>query len=156
MAANSGSLASSSAWKRRFSSRSTSPGSQALDRVLGADAQRVAGHRDVAPQQLGQALADRSQPQAVDDLAVRPAEVAGQDDVGARLQEVADGRDGGADARVVGDLAVRERDVEVDAHEDALAGDVRVADGQLVHVLRWLGLRRRVRRRRAGARRRTR
>ena len=36
-------------------------------------------------------------------------------------------------ARVVGDLAVRERDVEVDADEDALAGDVRVADGELVH-----------------------
>ena len=31
-------------------------------------------------------------------------------------------------ARVVGDLAVRERDVEVDPHEDALARDVGVAD----------------------------
>ena len=38
-----------------------------------------------------------------------------------------------ADARVVGDLAVRQRDVEVDADEDALAGDVDVADGELVH-----------------------
>ena len=36
-------------------------------------------------------------------------------------------------ARVVGDLAVRERDVEVDADEDALARDVRVADRELVH-----------------------
>ena len=47
---------------------------------------------------------------------------------------------GGPDARVVADLAVGQRDVEVDAHEDALAGDVRVADGELVHVrlrLRW-------------------
>ena len=43
----------------------------------------------------------------------------------------------GIDARiagVVGDLAVRERDVEVDAHEDALARGVEVADGQLVHA----------------------
>ena len=58
----------------------------------------------------------------------------------------------GADARVVGDLAVRERDVEVDADEDALARDVGVADGELVHD----GGRRSVRRRRAGGPRRTR
>ena len=39
----------------------------------------------------------------------------------------------GPDPRVVGDLAVRERDVEIDPHEDPFAGDVRVADGLLVH-----------------------
>ena len=47
-AANSGSFFSSSAWKRRFSSSSASPVPEPLDRVLGADAERVAGHRDVA------------------------------------------------------------------------------------------------------------
>ncbi len=59
-------------------------------------------------------------------------------------QQGDDGRDRGPDARVVGDLAVGERHVEVDADEDAFAGDVDVADGELVH--------RPVRRRRAGAR----
>ncbi len=44
-----------------------------------------------------------------------------------------DGRDRSADARVVGDPAVGQRDVEIDANEDALAGDVRVADRELVH-----------------------
>ena len=49
------------------------------------------------------------------------------------LSERRDRRDRRADARVVGDLAVGERDVEVDADEDAFAGDVRVADRELVH-----------------------
>ena len=40
----------------------------------------------------------------------------------------------GADARVVRDLAVLERDVEVDPHEDALARGVDVADRELVHA----------------------
>ena len=55
-----------------------------------------------------------------------------------------DGRDRRADARVVGDLAVVERDVEVDADEDPLARDVDVADGQLVHAV--MRCRRRTRR----------
>ena len=55
--------------------------------------ERVAGDRHVAPQELGQALADRPQPEAVLDLAVRPAEVAGQDDRGARLEQRVDRRD---------------------------------------------------------------
>ena len=121
---------------------------EALDRVLRPDPERVAGDRHVAAQELGQPLPDRPQAQAVLDLAVRTAEVAGQDDRGAALQQGVDGRDGGPDPRVVGDLAVRQRDVEVDADEDAFAGDVDVADGELVH--------RSIRRRRAGAPRRTR
>ena len=36
-------------------------------------------------------------------------------------------------AGVVGDPAVLERDVEVDAHEHALSRRVEVADGELVH-----------------------
>ena len=59
-------------------------GPHPLDRVLGADAQGVAGDGHVPPEQLGQALADRPQPQPVLDLAVGPAEVAREDDLGAR------------------------------------------------------------------------
>ena len=58
-----------------------------LERVLRAEPERVAGHRHVPAQQLGQALADRPQPEAVGDLAVRPAEVAGQDDPRPGLDE---------------------------------------------------------------------
>ena len=95
--------------------------------------ERVAGDRHVPAEELRQPLRDGPQAEAVLDLAVGPAEVAREDDPRAVGEQVVDGRDGGADARVVGDLAVLERDVEVDADEDALAGDVDVADGQLVH-----------------------
>ncbi len=109
------------------------PRSQALEGILGAEPERVPRHRDVATQQFGEALADGPQAQAVGHLAVRPAEVARQDHPGTLLDEQQDGRDRGPDPRVIGDLAVGQRDVEVDADEDAFAGDVGVADGELVH-----------------------
>ncbi len=107
--------------------------SEALDRVLGADPERVAGDRHVPPHELGQDLADRPEAEPVLDLAVRPAEVAGEDHRRPGVEERDDGRDRGTDARVVGDPAVGQRDVEVDADEDPFAGDVRVADRELVH-----------------------
>ena len=64
---------------------------------------------------------DGPEPEAVGDLAVGPAEVAREDHPGALRLEVADRRQRRADAGVVGDLAVLQRDVEVDPHEDALA-----------------------------------
>src|SRR6476646_4292303 len=97
---------------------------EALDGVLRPEPETIPGHRHVAPQELGQALADRSKPQAVLDLAVRASEVAGEDDRRAGPDQRQDRRDRRADPRIVGDLAVRERDVEVDANEDAFPGDV--------------------------------
>ena len=133
MAANAGSFFSSSAWKRRFSRRRTSPARSRLIASSVPTPERVAGDRDVAAEQLGQALTDRPESQPVLDLAVGPAEVAGQDDPRAALEQEVDGRNGGPDPRIVGHLAVGERHVEVDPHEDPLARDVGVADGQLVH-----------------------
>jgi len=46
----------------------------------------------------------------------------------AALREIAQGRHGGLDARVVGDRPVRQRHVEVLAHEHALAADVELGD----------------------------
>jgi hypothetical protein len=46
--------------------------------------------------------------------------------LGALLDEVLDGRERGADARVVGDLAAVERDIEIDPDKNALALDVDV------------------------------
>ena len=46
----------------------------------------------------------------------------------ATIQQEPDGGQRGADPGVVGDLPVVERDVEVGAQQDALAGDVGVAD----------------------------
>ena len=104
-----------------------------LDGVLCPDAERIAGHRDIAAEQLAEALADRPEPEAVLDLAVGPAEMAREHDPRPVVEERDDRRQGGPDPGVVGDLAVRERDVEVDSDEDALARGVEVADGQLVH-----------------------
>ena len=53
---------------------------------------------------------------------------------GAALEQQRERRQRGADARVVGDLAVLERHVEIRADEDGLARDVGVADGtRLAH-----------------------
>ena len=107
---------------------------EALDRVLRAHAEGVAGHRDRLAHELAEALGHRPEPEAVADLAVRPAEVAGQDDPGALGLQVPDRGQRRPDARVVGDPAILERDVEVDADEDALARGVEVPDGELVHL----------------------
>jgi hypothetical protein len=67
--------------------------------------------------------------------------VRGEDDLGlAALEGVFDGGQRGHDARVVGDfLAVfGERHVEVDADEDALVGQIDVADGELGHGASFL------------------
>ena len=106
-----------------------------VDRVLRADPEGIPGDRHVPAEQLGQPLPHRTEPQAVRDLAVRPAEMAGEDQAGALVEEGRDGRDGRPDPGVVRDLAVGERDVEVHPHEDALAREVRIADRQLVHVV---------------------
>ena len=107
---------------------------KALDGVLRAHAEGIAGHRDRLAHQLAQALGDRTEPEAVADLAIGPAEVAGQDDAGALRLQVLDRRQRRANARVVGDPAVLQRDVEVHAHEDPLARGVEVTDGELVHL----------------------
>ncbi len=103
------------------------------NRILGADPERIARARHVHPEELAQALGDRPQAQSVLDLAVGPAEVAGQDDPGALREQGPDRGEGGPDARVIGDLAVLEGNVEVDADEDTLATRVDVADRELVH-----------------------
>ena len=108
-------------------------GSEPPHGVLGSRAERVAGHRDRASEQLGQPLRDRPEPERVLDLAVGAAQVTGEDEARALREQVLDRRQRGADALVVGDLAVLEGDVEIDADEDAFARRVGVADGELVH-----------------------
>ncbi len=106
---------------------------EALDRILRAHSERVAGYRHVAPKERRDPLAHGPKTKAVLDLAVRPAQMAGEDDAGTLGEQGVDRRQGGSNPGVVGHLAVRERDVEIDAHEDTLSGSVQVADGQLVH-----------------------
>ncbi len=95
------------------------------------------GSEDVI-EELAQAVDDGPETHRLVALAFGAAEVRAKDDLGFVADGVLDGRDGLADARVVEDLAaVRgERDVEVDADEDTLVGQVEVADGELGHGMR--------------------
>ena len=104
------------------------------NRVPRADAQRVARDRHRHPQQPGETLRHRPKPSGLNDLALRPAEVAHQHDGRAVLEQVDDRGIARADPRVVLDLAVLDRDVEVDANEDALALRIEVSDGLLFQV----------------------
>ena len=124
--------------------------------------ERVAGHRHVAAEELRQALGDRAagggrrmtlplgRPRWLARMTLAPRlEQVVMVGIAARMRESSR------------DLAVLERDVEVDADEDALAGDVGVADRELVHAAPVDGRRRRSpaspgQRRRAAGRRRTR
>ena len=102
---------------------------QPLDGVLGPDAERVAGDRHVPAEELAsrRCATGRSRRLSWTLPSGRPRWLA-RIDPGALAEQGADGGHRGPDARVVGDLAVLERDVEVDAHEDALARGVDVAD----------------------------
>jgi hypothetical protein len=60
---------------------------EALDRVLRADAKGIAGDRDIATEQLREALTDGSQAKAILDLPVRAAQVASQDDPSPTLEQ---------------------------------------------------------------------
>ena len=60
-----------------------------------------------------------------------PSEMRGQNYGGALLERIANRRKRRADARIVGDLAVFERDVEVDADEHAPTLQLEVPDREL-------------------------
>ena len=61
--------------------------------------------------------------------ALRAAEMREQDDLAALVRDLLDRRRDALDARRVGDAAVLGRNVEVDAQQHALAGDVGVVEG---------------------------
>jgi hypothetical protein len=65
-----------------------------------------------------------SEAHGVDGLALRAAEVRAEDHLGLVAESVLDGGESFANAGVVGDDAVFEGDVEVNADEDALVGEV--------------------------------
>ncbi len=96
------------------------PGAQVLrigPHVL-ADHRR--GERDVGAGQLGQAIGGRAHREA--GIAVlRAPEVGDEDDPGTALAQPLDRRQGGPDPGVVRHLALVQRNVEVDADEDAPA-----------------------------------
>ncbi len=119
-----GSLAVSPAWKRTFSSSSTSPSRSSRDGVLRDLADAVARERDRGAEQLGEPLAHGRERGGRVGRALRPPEVRAEDHARAGLAQRRDRRQRRADARVVADHAVLDRDVEVDAAEHAPAGEL--------------------------------
>ena len=84
-------------------------------------------------EQLREVTCDGRQAELRVRLSLRPAEVAGEDDRGAALERVSNRRQRRRDPRVLGDPAVLQRNVEVDAGEDTLALEVEVLNRQLRH-----------------------
>ena len=91
--------------------------------------------RHVGPGELGESIRRRAQRQLR--LAIlRATEVGDEDQASTALAEFLDRRQRGADAGVVGDRAVIERDVEVDADEDPLTAQVPEI-AQRPHAIFW-------------------
>ena len=119
-----GSFFSSPLWKRVFSRSSTSPSFIAATAAFGLGADAVLGEGDRPAEDRGDRRHDLAAARISGRAVLRPAEMGEQDRLAALAGDLADGRRDGADARVVGDLAVGHRHVEVDADEDALALEV--------------------------------
>jgi hypothetical protein len=105
---------------------------QRRHRLLRRRAHAVLGEGHRRAQQRRQRIGHRAQAHLRDALAVGASQVGHQDHLGALLAQVIDGRQRLLDALVALHLAVLEGDVEVDAHDDALAGRVQVFDEQLL------------------------
>jgi len=109
---------------------------EVLHQLADAVADAVVGEDDVLVEELRQPGGRRLQREAgaVLRLALGPAQVRGEDEPRAGPQRVLERGQRGADARVVGHAPLRvERDVEVHAHEHALARQVELIDGPQRH-----------------------
>ena len=87
------------------------------------------GERDVGAGELRQPVGGGAQREPRHDLALRAAEVRGEHQPRPAPAQLLDRRQSRADARVVGHLAVLQRNVEVDPHENAPILDVHVVEG---------------------------
>ena len=108
-------------------------GARRGDRLHGRLADAVLGEGHLALQQRRQVIGHRLQAELGARPALRPPEVRREDHRRAVLQRVRDGGQRRPHPRVVLDAPLLDRDVEVDADEDALAGEIEIADGQLRH-----------------------
>jgi hypothetical protein len=81
-----------------------------------------------AAEQLSEAFCYRRHGERWRWLASGTPKVRCQDDRGLAVEEIPDGGQGGANARVVGNFAIAEGYIEVNAHQHALAPHIRVGD----------------------------
>ncbi len=101
--------------------------------AVGREGDILARLEDVIEQEA-QAGDQRPQAHGFDRLALGPAEVRAEDDLGLVAQGVLDGGQRLADAGVVGDDAVLQRHVEVDANEHTLVREVEIPDRKFGHM----------------------
>ncbi len=87
-------------------------------------ADAIRGKADGTAKHLGCRPGDRLEREFGRGAILGPAEMGEQDDLGALAGQFGDGRRDTLDASGVGDLAVGDGNVEVDAHQHALAADV--------------------------------
>ena len=132
--ANSGSFFVSAAWKRRFSRRRTSPSPSPGELRLGVGPDAVRRELHFFSKELREARGDRFETEFGFSFALRPSEVRHEDDARTLLGEPLDGGQRRADPPIVGDLAVLERNVEVDAHEHTSSAGFEVFQEQLLHI----------------------
>src|SRR6185312_1257735 len=103
------------------------PAAKIVDHLLCRIADAVFGHAHVGIEELGETRPARLEREALVLAGLRSSEVAGDDQPGSALDEMLDGGERLTDARVVRDFSLAiERDVEIDAQEDAL-----VLDGEI-------------------------
>ena len=97
----------------------------------------IAEELDRLAEQAGEFLGDRLEREPLGALTVRPAKMAGEHHGAALFQDVLNGRQRRGDAGGVGDFTglLVLRDIEIDAHKDAFAGDIDVAKRKLGHDL---------------------
>ncbi len=122
-------LPSSSIWKRRFSSRTTSPGWRTAQAASTSGPTQSGRNLTRLAEEFLKFSRHRLERELLHLLAIGAAEVAHQDDRSALLEDVLDGGEGGGDAGGVGDGAggLVLRHVEVHPHDDAFTREVDVA-----------------------------
>ena len=104
---------------------------QTTNGVVGTNAERIASRRHIDANKLCQSLRCRSKAQAVNNATIWSAKVRHDHDRCAAIEERLDRWNCGADTRVVDDLSIGERHVEVDAQQHALALHVQLANRAL-------------------------
>jgi len=109
---------------------------QAVRHFGGLGANDLLGaQQNVPAQQLAQPLGRRLEGEIfLEPLTGRPTKMAHQDQPAALGQDVLDRRQGHDDPPVVADLALLDRDVEIDPHQNLLARNIDVRHGLRRHL----------------------
>jgi hypothetical protein len=105
--------------------------SQATHGIVGTNTKCITGRRHVHTNKLRESLSCGSQAKAIDNATIWSAKVRHDHDRCTAIKERLDGWDGGADARIVNDLSIGKRHIEVNAQQHALTLHVQLTNGAL-------------------------